>query len=185
MITIILEYYNVIVSDYQQLHATITIHQPRNHWSTLNFDQHRILVSLISSHLPSANSSPLLVFCCSISSSIFYSFFIKSLPVTSQHSDQPHTPLYVIYIAHVKSSPHCPQQCRWGAHRSIVIILPLLPSIFFWLMCSTTMCIFCFARYFFKLSLWEVIWLSLDWPMAHLVEFVQQVYMFACIQVSL
>jgi hypothetical protein len=31
MITIILEYYNVIVSDYQHLHATITTHQPGNH----------------------------------------------------------------------------------------------------------------------------------------------------------
>ena len=34
MITIILEYYNVIVSDYQHLHATITTHRPGNHWST-------------------------------------------------------------------------------------------------------------------------------------------------------
>ena len=31
MITIILEYYNVIVSDYQHLHATITTHWPGNH----------------------------------------------------------------------------------------------------------------------------------------------------------
>ena len=35
MITIILEYYTVIVSDYQHLHATITTHWPGNHWSTL------------------------------------------------------------------------------------------------------------------------------------------------------
>jgi len=31
MITIILEYYNVIVSDYQHLHTMITTHQPGNH----------------------------------------------------------------------------------------------------------------------------------------------------------
>jgi hypothetical protein len=31
MITIILEYYNVIVSDYQHLHAMITTHRPGNH----------------------------------------------------------------------------------------------------------------------------------------------------------
>ena len=34
MITIILEYYNVIFSNYQHLHATITTHQPGNHWLT-------------------------------------------------------------------------------------------------------------------------------------------------------
>ena len=32
MITIIVEYYNVIVSDCQHLHTMTTTHQPGNHW---------------------------------------------------------------------------------------------------------------------------------------------------------